>query len=253
MGTLTGGTQSASGRGDQEDEGQEHHPQLGQVQDERFIRRVSWVLHIPQKSGGVATARAGTTGLQPASKKQLQSILGTLGFYAKFVKNYSTRVEPLRRQLRQDAPEFAWKQLRSASTAAKEGGADGVMDIQAIVDAVLAQLHTESEPAVTEVKAEAVDSSSEQRQLWMAELRRMLESGRYGVREKEDVRSLLIIGEGAGPPPDQEDWYWGRVRLFLIVAQRGWAAAVSDARATWTGSIFSLSPVLIRSVKVMGA
>ena len=25
-------------------------------------------------------------------------------------------------------------------------------------------------------------------------------------------------------------WYWGRVRLFLIVAHHGWAAAVRDSR-----------------------
>ena len=52
---------------------------------------------------------------QPANRKQLQSILETLGFYAKFVENYSTRVEPLRRQLRQDAPEFAWTTEMSAA------------------------------------------------------------------------------------------------------------------------------------------
>ena len=76
----------------------------------------------------------------------------------------------------------------------------------------------------------------------MAELRQMQEAGRYGAREKEEVRSLLIIGEDAGPLPDQEDWYWGQVRLFLIVAHRGWAAAVSDARATDVDGLGILLP-----------
>ncbi|XP_043189707.1 uncharacterized protein K02A2.6-like [Amphibalanus amphitrite] len=44
----------------------------------------------------------------PKSKKELQAVLGSLGFYCKFVPGYSTRVESLRRQLRKDAPEFAW-------------------------------------------------------------------------------------------------------------------------------------------------
>jgi len=48
--------------------------------------------------------------------------------------------------------------------------------------------------------------------------------------EKEEVRGLLIIGEGAGPPPEHQLWYWGRVRLFLIVAREGWSAAIGDAR-----------------------
>ena len=44
----------------------------------------------------------------PNNRKELQAVLGSLGFYSKFVSQYSTRVEPLRRQLRKDVPEFVW-------------------------------------------------------------------------------------------------------------------------------------------------
>ena len=44
----------------------------------------------------------------PKTTKQLRAVLGSLGFYSKFVPGYSTRVEPLRRQLRKDAPGFVW-------------------------------------------------------------------------------------------------------------------------------------------------
>lgn len=86
---------------------------------------------------------------------------------------------------------------------------------------------------VQEVVSDASTPTAAQQRLWMAELRRQLEtSSSFGTREKEEVRSLLIIGEGAGPPPDQHGWFWGRVRLFLIVAHEGWAAAVRDARTS---------------------
>ena len=68
---------------------------------------------------GVAVSEQRVQGLrdlqQPTDKKQLQSVLGTLGFYAKFVHSYSTRVEPLRRQLRKDAPGFSWTAEMSAA------------------------------------------------------------------------------------------------------------------------------------------
>ncbi|KAF0298489.1 hypothetical protein FJT64_004166 [Amphibalanus amphitrite] len=50
----------------------------------------------------------GLKDMQQPSTKKLQSVLGILGFYSKFVKNFSSRVEPLRRQLRKDAPAFKW-------------------------------------------------------------------------------------------------------------------------------------------------
>ncbi|KAF0298785.1 Ubiquitin carboxyl-terminal hydrolase 37 [Amphibalanus amphitrite] len=52
---------------------------------------------------------------QPSTKKKLQSVLGILGFYSKFVKNFSSRVEPLRRQLRKDAPAFKWTEEMTAA------------------------------------------------------------------------------------------------------------------------------------------
>ena len=44
----------------------------------------------------------------PQTTKALQTALGMFGFYSRFVKNYSTRVEVLRRQLRKDAGPFRW-------------------------------------------------------------------------------------------------------------------------------------------------
>ena len=46
-------------------------------------------------------------------------------------------------------------------------------------------------------------------------------SSNFGTRE-EEVRGLLIIGEGACPPPVHQLWFWGRVRLFIIIAHEGW-------------------------------
>ena len=72
-----------------------------------------------------------------------------------------------------------------------------------------------------------------QQQLWLEELRSQLDkSPHFGVREREEARGLLIIGESAGPPPEHQSWYWGRVRLYLIIAHQGWAAAVRDSRTT---------------------
>lgn len=72
--------------------------------------------------------------------------------------------------------------------------------------------------------------SRAQHRLWLEELRtQQLTSARLGPREKEEVRGLLIIGGGGGPPEEHRDWFWARVRLMLIVAHHGWAAAIADA------------------------
>ena len=52
---------------------------------------------------------------QPKTQKQLQVALGTLAFCSKFVPNFSSRVEPLRQQLRKDSPAFSWTQETSAA------------------------------------------------------------------------------------------------------------------------------------------
>ena len=52
---------------------------------------------------------------RPKTQKQLQAALGTLSFYSKFVSNFSSRVEVLRRQLRKDAPAFSWTPEMSAA------------------------------------------------------------------------------------------------------------------------------------------
>ena len=44
----------------------------------------------------------------PQTVKELQTVLGMFGFYSRFVRGYSTRVEVLRRQLRKDAGPFRW-------------------------------------------------------------------------------------------------------------------------------------------------
>ena len=72
-----------------------------------------------------------------------------------------------------------------------------------------------------------------QQRLWLEDLRQQLQtSAHFGVREREEVRGLLVIGETSGPPREHQAWYWGRVRLFIIVAHQGWAAAVRDARTS---------------------
>ena len=117
---------------------------------------------------GIAVSEERVQGLrdlqQPTDKKKLQSVLGTLGFYAKFIKNYSTRVEPLRRQLRKDAPEFAWTPemsaaLKDVTEAILQSNALAMFDpaLQTIVTtdasnvglgAVLSQMHPEGERVV---------------------------------------------------------------------------------------------------------
>ena len=44
------------------------------------------------------------------------------------------------------------------------------------------------------------------------------------------MKGLLVITECGGPPPSHQSWFWGRVRLYIIVAHHGWAAAIADAR-----------------------
>ena len=56
----------------------------------------------PARVQGIKDLRA------PQTSKELQTVLGMFGFYSRFVKNYSTRVEVLRRQLRKDAGPFLW-------------------------------------------------------------------------------------------------------------------------------------------------
>ena len=130
---------------------------------------------------------------------------------------------------------------RLRSTTAHE------QDLDAIVDAVVARLTGAGLVAAAEASAAPVQPKAEdeeiivtdgatgpvpaQQQLWLADLREQLTAScNFGTREREEVRGLLIIGEGAGPPPVHQHWFWGRVRLFLIVAHEGWATAVSDAR-----------------------
>lgn len=134
-------------------------------------------------------------------------------------------------------PSMASPTRRLRSGAAL-GGRDE--DLESIIEAVVARL-TEaglaSAATAAAVKEEVVvvDTPSGptmgQRRLWLDDLReQMTASANFGTREKEEVRGLLIIGEGAGPPPEHQLWYWGRVRLFLIVAHEGWSAAIGDAR-----------------------
>lgn len=132
------------------------------------------------------------------------------------------------------------RRLRSATSRESE--------LEELVEAVVTRLTAagltggasggagdDSAPAVvkTEAGADSGLPSSRMQDLWIKELRDQLNvSPNYGTREKQEVRALLIIGEGAGPPEEQQAWYWGRVRLFLIVAHHGWSAAVSDARTS---------------------
>ena len=61
-----------------------------------------------------------------------------------------------------------------------------------------------------------------QQRLWLEDLRQQLQtSAHFGVREREKVRGLLVIGETSGPLREHQAWYWGRVRLFIVVAHQG--------------------------------
>ena len=117
---------------------------------------------------GVAVSAQRVQGLrdlkQPTNRKQLQSVLGTLGFYAKFVENYSSRVEPMRQQLRKEAPEFAWTPemaaaLKDVTEAILQSDVLAMFDpeLETIVTtdasdvglgAVLSQMHPEGERVV---------------------------------------------------------------------------------------------------------
>ena len=60
-----------------------------------------------------------------------------------------------------------------------------------------------------------------QQRPWVEDLRQQLHlSAHFGVREREEVRGLLVIGETLGLPPEHQAWYWGwvRQRLFIIIA-----------------------------------
>lgn len=56
----------------------------------------------PARVQGIRDLRA------PQTIKELQTVLGLFGFYSRFLKGYSTRVEVLRRQLRKGAGPFRW-------------------------------------------------------------------------------------------------------------------------------------------------
>ena len=62
--------------------------------------------------GGISVNPGRVQGIRdlqtPQTIKELQTVLGMFGFYSRFVRNYSTRVEALRRQLRNDAGPFRW-------------------------------------------------------------------------------------------------------------------------------------------------
>ena len=51
--------------------------------------------------------------------------------------------------------------------------------------------------------------SASRRRLWLEELKTQLSlSPHFGIREREETRGLLVIGEAAGPPPEHRSWYW---------------------------------------------
>ena len=176
---------------------------------------------------GVAVSNQRVQGLrdlhQPTSKKQLQSVLGTLGFYAKFVENYSTRVEPLRRQLRKDAPEFVWtpemsSALKDVTEAILQSRVLAMFDpeLETIVTtdasdvglgAVLSQMHPEGERVVcfassTLNQAQRRYSVSEQEALacvWACEKWHKYLWGRaFILRTDHAALRTLITADGIG-------------------------------------------------------
>ena len=129
-------------------------------------------------------------------------------------------------------------------TRARSGSVAQQADLESIVEAVVARLTSagligataappteppEEKPCVA-FDVQTGPSRAQQR-VWLEELRSQQQSSpRFGPREREEVRALLIIGDGGGPPAEHSAWFWGRVRLMLIVAHHGWAAAISDAQ-----------------------
>ena len=143
-----------------------------------------------------------------------------------------------------------------------------VEELEAVVEAVVARLvgaglvgapppppvtvRVEGGPESADAKPvlplpEDTGPGRDQRQLWLEELRGQQHgSPRLGPREREEVRSLLIIGDVGGPPPEHHLWYWARVRLFIIVAHHGWTAAINDAQNTDLDRLgIRLSPVTV--------
>lgn len=129
------------------------------------------------------------------------------------------------------------RRLRSASVVDER--------VEDLVEAVVARLTTAGlvagpaapgGPPVATIKSECgcdVSPTADQQRLWIRELRRQLdESPNFGTREREEVRGLLVIGEGTGAPQEHQAWFWGRVRLFIIVAHHGWGAAVADSKTS---------------------
>lgn len=126
------------------------------------------------------------------------------------------------------------------------------LDVEAVVEAVVTRLtsagligatpaaaasqpvpETGERKPVFAVEVTAPGPCLTQQRLWLEELRAQHGSSvRFGTREKEEVRALLIIGDTGGPPGDHHAWYWSRVRLLLIVAHHGWAAAIDDSHTS---------------------
>ena len=78
--------------------------------------------------------------------------------------------------------------------------------------------------------------------LWLEELRQQLHvSAHFGVREREEVGGLLVIGETSCPPPEHQAWYWGRVRDYSSSSptSAGRPQCVMPAPPTWSGWAFS--------------
>ncbi|KAF0297982.1 hypothetical protein FJT64_000480 [Amphibalanus amphitrite] len=95
------------------------------------------------------------------------------------------------------------------------------LKLDSIVEAVVARLVQSGLTVTPGASAAGASAASEA----AAELVRPAVMKVECDEEQGEARGLLIIGDAAGPPPEHRSWYWGRVRLFLIVAHHGWAAA----------------------------
>ncbi|KAF0303520.1 hypothetical protein FJT64_024510 [Amphibalanus amphitrite] len=99
------------------------------------------------------------------------------------------------------------------------------LKLDSIVEAVVARLVQSGLTVPTAVTPGASAAGASAASEAAAELVRPAVMKVECDEEQEEARGLLIIGDAAGPPPEHRSWYWGRVRLFLIVAHHGWAAA----------------------------
>ena len=174
---------------------------------------------------GIAVSQDRVSGLKdmksPGSHKELQSVLGLFGFYARFVPGYSTLVDPLRAALKQE--RFHWteeldKTFRQVISKILESQVLAMFDpdLPSVVTsdasdvglgAVLSQMHSEGERVVafasaTLSSAQRNYSVTEREALaarWAVEhWHRYLFGTRFKLRTDHQALQSLLTSRGIG-------------------------------------------------------